>query len=125
MNQLKGFHGIRPGTTEDFTPEMYADLPDADKPVFTLEAMTVSERQDFYDTYFELSGDKLVMLKGKRSEAMKAVIVPKVKAAVNWPLSVVDVDFYESLGLEVRSALYSRILNGADVTTSEAQAVKS
>ena len=104
---------------------MYADLADADRPVFTLEAMTVSERQDFYDTYFELSGDKLVMLKGMRSEAMKSVIVPKVKAAVNWPLSVVDVDFYESLGLEVRSALYSRILNGADVTTSEAQAVKS
>lgn len=134
MTTPKGFYGIRPGTKEEYISDLDKDAPEAERPVATILAMTVTQRQDFYDTFFSPSedGSTARLTKGMRTKAMEAVILPFLKGMTHWPVpfaldasGMVTLDFYESLDLVRRNDLYNRILLGAEVTPTEAAAVKS
>ena len=134
MNKPKGFYGIRPGTTEEYISPLHADMPEAERPVATLLAMTVTQRQEFYDQFYPVSedGQTARMERGMRTKAIQAIILPFLKGLTNWPIPFalgadgkVAVEFFESLDLNYRNDLYNRILLGADVTPAEAAAVKS
>ncbi len=132
--QFPGFYGIRPGTVEEFTPSIYDGLPEAERPVFSLLAMTVTEKQNFYDTFWEaveVPGDgdgtpRARMIKGKRAEAVESLIVPHLTGIKNWMVPFTTAaGIYWSLDLKLRGILYDRLTSGANVTPAESTAVKS
>lgn len=130
MAKLKGYSGIRPGVTQDLTPDFYEDMPEAERPVFTVSFATVTEKQEMYDRFYQDDGKGYLELKpGTKVEAMAKVIRSHVKGHKNWPDEFkttggeVDADLYETYDVEIRNFLYKSIMAG--VSEEEANAVKS
>ncbi len=132
MAKVKGFSGIRPGFTKEFTPPIYIEEgkeKTGQEPVFTLTYPTVSQKQAIYDKFYD--GGHIA--RGMTGDCFEAVICPNVNGMRNCPMAYsTEIDgktlaqaIYDQFDFDLRGELFSEIMTGGEMDAEEANAVKS